>query len=57
MVDSDLGDVVEFGVSTVGLVSQARIVGVDEVYESGKADIRITVGDELLTDMKKAKLN
>lgn len=57
MADWDLGDVVEFGVSTVGLMSQARIVGVDEVYESGRADIRITVGDELLTDLKKEKLN
>lgn len=57
MADWDLGDVVEFGVSTVGLMSQARIVGVDEVYESGRADIRITVGDELLTDLKKQSLN
>ena len=57
MADWDLGDVVEFGVSTVGLMSQARIIGVDEVYESGLADIRIEVGDELLTDLKKAKLN
>ena len=57
MTDWDLGDVVEFGVSTVGLMSQARIIGVDEVYESGRADIRIEVGDELLTDMQKAKLN
>ena len=57
MADWDLGDVVEFGVSTVGLMSQARIVGVDEVYESGRADIRIEVGDELLTDMQKARLN
>ena len=57
MRDWDLGDVVEFGVSTVGLVSQARIIGVDEVYESGRADIRIEVGDELLTDLKKQSLN
>ena len=57
MADWDLGDVVEFGVSTVGLVSQARIIGVDEVYESGRADIRIEVGDQLVTDLKKAKLN
>ena len=57
MADWDLGDVVEFGVSTVGLVSQARIIGVDEVYESGRADIRIEVGDQLLTDLKKQSLN
>lgn len=57
MADWDLGDVVEFGVSTVGLMSQARIIGVDEVYESGRADVRITVGDELLTDLKKQSLN
>ena len=57
MADWDLGDVVEFGVSTVGLMSQARIVGVDEVYESGRSDIRIEVGDQLVTEMQKAKLN
>lgn len=57
MADWDLGDVVEFGVSTVGLMSQARIIGVDEVYESGRADIRIEVGDQLVTEMQKAKLN
>lgn len=57
MADWDMGDLVDFGVSTMGLTSQARVIGVDEVYESGKADIRITVGDELLTNAQKQQLN
>lgn len=53
----DLGDLVEFAVSTVGMQSTGRIIEVEEVYESGKADIRITVGDEQLTTIQKAKLS
>ena len=53
----DLGDLVEFAVSTVGMQSTGRIIKVEEVYESGKADIRITVGDEQLTTIQKAKLS
>lgn len=56
MVDWDLGDNVEFGVSTVGLALQGRIIAVDEVYESGKVDIRIEIGDKRLGVMDKARL-
>lgn len=52
----DLGDLVEFAVSTVGMQSTGRIIEVEETYESGKEDIRITVGDEQLTTIQKAKL-
>lgn len=48
----DLGDLVEFEVSTVGLAEQARITEVEEVYESGKVSINITVGDSQLVRTK-----
>ena len=57
MVDWDLGDLVDFGVSTVGLLSEARIIAVDEVYDRNGAEINIEVGDELLTETKRMKLN
>lgn len=49
----DLGDLVEFEVSTVGLASQARITEVEEVYESGSVTINITVGDRKLLRLRK----
>ena len=52
----DLGDKVDFAVSTVGLQTTGRIIEVEETYESGRADIRLTIGDEQLTTIKKAKL-
>ena len=52
----DLGDMVEFAVSTVGLQTTGRIIEVEEAYESGRVDIRLTIGDEQLTTIKKAKL-
>ena len=57
MVDWDLGDLVDFGVSTVGLMSEAQIIAVDEVYDRNGAEINIEVGDELLTETKRMKLN
>lgn len=58
--DFDLGDMVEFGVSTVGLMTTGRIIEVEELYESNddsvSSDIRITVGDETLTNIQKAAL-
>ena len=56
MVDWDLGDKVEMAVSTVGLVTQTRITGVDEVYEAGKSEIRIMVGDEPPSVIDKARM-
>ena len=52
----DLGDRVDFGVSTIGLRETGRIIKVEEVYESngGSVDhsIHIEIGDSLLTRMK-----
>lgn len=56
MVDWDLGDKVEMAVSTVGLVTQTRITGVDEVYEAGRSEIRIMVGDEPPSLIDKARM-
>ena len=52
--DFDLGDMVDFEVSTVGLVETGRVIEVEEVYEtpSGNkpvASINISIGDSLLT--------
>ncbi len=55
--DFDLGDKVEMEISTVGLMQTARIIEIEEVYESKKTPvINITIGDELLDVIKKAKL-
>lgn len=53
----DLGDKVDMEVSTLGLKETARIIEVEEVYESGRSEIHLTMGDELVTDTKKARLN
>lgn len=59
MVDWDLGDKVDFGVSTVGLADVARITEVEEVYESTGTGVRnevhITVGERLLTAYDKLR--
>lgn len=52
----DLGDKVDMAVNAIGIVESARITGVDEVYESGKTSITLTIGDELLTFEDKAAL-
>lgn len=46
LVNWDLGDRVDFGVSTVGLADVGRIIEVAESYESGKARIDITIGEK-----------
>ena len=54
----DLGDLVDFGVSTVGLMETGRIIEVEEVYEGGASpSIRMTVGDKELTATKRASLH
>lgn len=56
----DLGDLVDFGVSTIGLMETGRIIEVEETYEGGsipRSNVSITVGDKRLTDMKRATLN
>lgn len=54
--DFDLGDLVEMAVSTVGLATKARIIEVEEVYTSGSVEIHLTIGDEKLTSIRKARL-
>lgn len=53
----DLGDKVDMEVSRLGLKETARIIGVDEVHESGRSEIHLTMGDELVTNTKKARLS
>ena len=53
MVDWDLGDKVDAEVSTIGMVKEARIIGVDEVHEVGSSTVKLEIGDELLTVEKK----
>lgn len=54
----DLGDLVDFGVSTVGLMETGRVIEVEEVYEGGASpSIRMTVGDKKLTATKRASLH
>ena len=49
----DLGDKVDMAIDVLGVKQEARIIGVEEVYEAGKAEIRLEIGDELLTDTSK----
>lgn len=55
--DWDLGDKVDAIVSATEFSETARITGVDEIYESGKIEIKPIVGDEMLTNVQRAKLN
>lgn len=54
--DFDLGDKVDIAVEAIGMSKTARITEVEEVYESGSADIRLTMGEELLSTSKKSLL-
>lgn len=56
MYDYDLGDKVDMAVEAIGMVKTARIIEVEEVYESGSAEIHLTMGEELLTMSKKSLL-
>lgn len=53
----DLGDKVDMAVSTIGLKETARIIEVDEVHESGHSEVHLIMGDEIVTNMRKAVLN
>ena len=53
----DLGDKVDMAVSTIGLKETARIIEVDEVHESGRSEVHLIMGDEIVTNMRKAVLN
>lgn len=56
LYDFDLGDKVDMAVEAIGMVKTARITEVEEVYESGSAEIHLTMGEELLTTDKKSIL-
>ena len=51
----DLGDVVDWSVEKLGVSMSARITEVEEVYESGNIQIRLTIGDQLVTLSKKIR--
>lgn len=55
--DFDLGDIVDMAVQTVGLVREARIITVEEVYEDGKSgQVSLEIGDQRLGILEKARL-
>lgn len=56
LYDFDLGDKVDMAVEAIGMAKTARITEVEEVYESGSAEIHLTMGEELLTTGKKSSL-
>lgn len=55
--DYDLGDKVDWGVYSLGIQRIGRITEVEEVYESGNIQINLTIGDELVSLMDKARRN
>lgn len=55
--DYDLGDEVDWGVYSLGIQRTGRISEVEEVYESGNIQINLTIGDELISLMDKARRN
>lgn len=54
--DYDLGDKVDIIISKIGMSETARIIEINEVYESGNADIMLTMGDQVVSIGKKARL-
>lgn len=54
--DYDLGDKVDMLVNTVGLVQEARIIGVQEAYEAGNFSITADIGEKKLDILRKARL-
>lgn len=56
MVEWDLGDKVDVILDEMGLFAEARIIGVTESYSSGRADIDVEIGNELMSFEKKARL-
>lgn len=47
----DLGDIVDMAVSTMGVMQEARIVGVHEVHESGSSRVTIDLGEIRLSSV------
>lgn len=53
--DYDLGDLVDWGIYKLGIQRTGRITEAEEVYESGNIQINLTIGDELISLMDKAR--
>lgn len=53
--DYDLGDLVDWGIYKIGIQRTGRITEAEEVYESGNIQINLTIGDELISLMDKAR--
>lgn len=52
--DYDLGDKVDMLVESIGLVKEARITGVCEVHEAGSSTATLEIGEQKLTNIRKA---
>lgn len=50
----DLGDKVDMLVEAIGLVKEARITGVCEVHEAGSSTATLEIGEQKLTNIRKA---
>ena len=48
----DLGDVVDFAVSRLGLKETARITEIEETYDTSGNDLKVTIGETSLTTRK-----
>ena len=55
--DYDLGDKVDWGIYKLGIQRTGRIVEAEEVYDQQGIRINLTVGDELVSLMDKARRN
>ena len=55
--DYDLGDKVDWGIYKLGIQRTGRIVEVEEVYDQQGIKINLTIGDELVSLMDKARRN
>lgn len=55
--DFDLGDKVDMVVGSLGMAKEARIIGCSEVHEAGKSTVTLEMGDELISDTKKAVMD
>lgn len=51
----DLGDRVDWSVNALGITKEARITAVEEVYESGRIDINLTIGEEQVTVSRRVR--
>lgn len=56
MVDWSLGDLVDLSLETLGLSEHARIIEVEETYDSSGSDVAITLGDKQMSIIRKARL-